>query len=361
MFRSVAAEASVPTEWRPKTHVSFRITLPASTHARTVDVLGSWDNYRTAIPLEQDRRVGQDVWKGILSQNGGLEMGTEHYYYFLLDQKHSIPDPQSSPASLAVDTRLGKLISVLYVPVELPPMPDVPPQQQTTANHTKTISETSISPTNAVGSSVFADFDHGGVAFEKPREVPVTDRIAKGGSSFRDRLRVRRSSTTVARIPPTDDHQHKTKRRRGWGLQLSASTAFLRKSYRSHDREYMSSDDEEMLPPPSTPRDENAIRDIAGYIRSTHHTPVSAYPIPSASEPSPGMYSSFYSSEDDDEISTPVDEPQAAQYPKYFNFDELKSGTATEELGCLRDQIAGEVKWRKEMESELGYLGSVVV
>jgi hypothetical protein len=22
-----------------------------------------------------------DVWKGILSHNGGLEMGSEHYYY----------------------------------------------------------------------------------------------------------------------------------------------------------------------------------------------------------------------------------------------------------------------------------------
>jgi hypothetical protein len=44
-------------------------------------VLGSWDNYRTATALEQDRRVGRDVWKAILTANGGLEMGSEHFYY----------------------------------------------------------------------------------------------------------------------------------------------------------------------------------------------------------------------------------------------------------------------------------------
>ena len=49
--------------------------------AAAVDILGSWDNFRTPVPLEQDRRVGADVWKGILSANGGLEMGSEHHYY----------------------------------------------------------------------------------------------------------------------------------------------------------------------------------------------------------------------------------------------------------------------------------------
>jgi hypothetical protein len=44
-------------------------------------VVGSWDDYRTSTPLEQDRRVGRDVWKGILTANDGLEMGSEHYYY----------------------------------------------------------------------------------------------------------------------------------------------------------------------------------------------------------------------------------------------------------------------------------------
>lgn len=312
-----------------------------------------------------------------------------------MDRKHCIPDPQSTPASLAVDTKLGKLISVLYVPVELPPTPEVPQHQQhqhqpSTASARTTISETSISPASAVGCSVFADFDDGGVAFEQPREAPppvsVADKIAtvaKGGS-FRDRLRVRRSVARMLGSPEPEDQehyqlQHKTKRRRGWGLQLSVSTAFLKKSYRSHG-EYFSEDDEETLPdataaPPSPlpPRDEDAIRDIAGYLRSTHHTPVSAYPVLSAaSESSPGMYSSFYSSEEDDEISTPVDEAPR-QYLKYFNFDEIKCGAAVDDvvvpeergcvrsLGCLREQVAGEAKWRREMESELGYLGSVVV
>lgn len=63
----------------PCSHV--RRTLPPPTLAVAVDILGSWDNFRTPVPLEQDRRVGADVWKGILSANGGLEMGSEHHYY----------------------------------------------------------------------------------------------------------------------------------------------------------------------------------------------------------------------------------------------------------------------------------------
>jgi hypothetical protein len=82
---------------RPKTHVSFRMSapppfasitstdrdrsLPSITYASSVEVIGSWDNYRTATALEQDRRVGRDVWKAILTANGGLEMGSEHFYY----------------------------------------------------------------------------------------------------------------------------------------------------------------------------------------------------------------------------------------------------------------------------------------
>jgi hypothetical protein len=90
-----------------KTHVSFRVyvppfpqdrhrcilllrpsniadrpsSLPPHAHPSTVRVLGSWDNFTTPLLLEQDRRVGRDVWKGLFTVNGGLEMGSEHLYY----------------------------------------------------------------------------------------------------------------------------------------------------------------------------------------------------------------------------------------------------------------------------------------
>jgi hypothetical protein len=92
------------------------------------------------------------------------------------------------------------------------------------------------------------------------------------------------------------------------------------------------------------------------------------------------MYSSLYSSEDDDEdvdvegedtgmeeeeeeeeLATPVDDTEAGQLPRYYNFDEVKPLGHGESLSCLREHVQGEVKWRREMESELGYLGSVVV
>lgn len=55
--------------------------LPADTTPQTVHLLGSWDNFRTASAMEQDIRVGRGVWKYMITDNGGLEMGTEHTYY----------------------------------------------------------------------------------------------------------------------------------------------------------------------------------------------------------------------------------------------------------------------------------------
>lgn len=179
----------------------------------------------------------------------------------------------------------------------------------------------------------------------------------------------------------TGDHRER-KRRRGWGL--SVSTAFLRRSsYKEPERQ-------------ETGRNEEAIRDIAGYLRNnveTGHRSF-AYPVPTSVpsslyssedriEQSPDMCTSFYSSEDEeneDEITTPPDDTmselqQTQSYPKYYNFDELmKSGGAyagdilvaaegadVRPLEYLREQVAREVKWRDEIVDELGYLGSVVV
>ena len=158
---------------------------------------------------------------------------------------------------------------------------------------------------------------------------------------------------------------------------------------------------------PDHERHEQAIRDIAGYLRSHTDNHNQPYPLspPVQSELSPGMYSTFYSSSDDgdgdgdgddgddeeEEAVTPVDE----QVPRYWNFDELRCGGgravgsssngpgrpggsgggvggggsrsrsgggggglgALGSLDQLREQVAGEVRWRQEM----GYLGSFVV
>jgi hypothetical protein len=135
------------------------------------------------------------------------------------------------------------------------------------------------------------------------------------------------------------------------------------------------------------------MREMAGYLRSgassrrSHYSPPNPHlpphqPVhaPQSSIPVPDMYASLYSSEDDDEdvdvegedtgmeeeeeeeeLATPVDDTEAGQLPRYYNFDEVKPLGHGESLSCLREHVQGEVKWRREMESELGYLGSVVV
>ena len=397
------------TRERGEIHTDGLRTLPPFTYANTVDVVGSWDNFGTATPLEQDRRVGRDVWKTILTLNGGLEMGSEHYYYvctptlccytcmltvpdkqFLLDRKHIIPDPQSPPSSLMVQPRTGRLLSVLFVPVELPPSPTVKFAQQMEQV------EAAVSSPTIVGSLLFADFDGESddvmvKSFEQPQpQQPrqIENNNNRKRRTFRERLRVRRSFLGS----PGLEEEHKPKRRRGWGLQLSVSTAFLRMGYRSSasDGDEVEGEDINTRPPQ---RDDPEIADIVGYLRSNDDaaTPKAAprvisVPItqshsasssvcsqnPGNTSPSPGMYSSFYSSEDDeDEVATPVD----ITFPKYYNFDELKCGDAEVEdtarssggestapsLKCLREQVGGEMAWQQEIVSEHGYLGSVVV
>jgi hypothetical protein len=228
-------------------------------------------------------------------------------------------------------------------------------------------------------SSVFADFDGGHRRQSEPQlSVPVAAAARKKSASFRDRLLLRRS---IIGSPEVDGR--KAKRRKSLGLQLSLSSPFLRRGYKAGEAE------------PALERDEEAIADIVGYIRSGNATPVAPAPAPvlyvppatttassvysmDTRETEPGM-SSFYSSEDDenDEVATPTDvAPTPRSYPKYYNFDEIKPTDTAKEvqkqqqqqeqvavrpLDCLRDQVVGELQWRDEMVGELGYLRSVVV
>jgi hypothetical protein len=249
------------------------------------------------------------------------------------------------------------------VPIELPPSPEpiIP------------LSPVSTRPVSAVGSSVFADFDGEASARRQSEpQIPVqAAAIPKKTASFRDRLLLRRS---IIESPEADGH--KAKRRRSLGLQLSLSSAFLRLGYKAGEEV-----EPEKLP---EERDEDAIADIVGYIRSGTSTPVPApapvlYMPPTAAssvysmdtrETEPGM-SSFYSSEDDenDEVATPTDlAPTPRSYPKYYNFDEIKPEArevqkqeVVRPLGFLREQVVGELQWRDEMVGELGYLRGVVV
>ena len=366
-------------------------TIPPETTAASIHVVGSWDGFRTPLALEQDQRVGRDVWKTVLSRDGGLEMGSEHVYYvsndrsrqpkstamlterqFLIDNKYPMPDPAGPHR---VDNRTGRMVSILYVPVELAPTPERPrysPPSTAVSRSTTTsygsLLERTMSPSSVVGSSLFADFSDQGSSVDLTRQ---TSRKAMSiASSFRSRLKNRTMTGILGSSPPA-------KRRRSWG------TGFL------HRRG--SADEMEIDAGGATEQD---ILDIAGYLRSDDGNANAAFsrtvscqlpmPIHTIPESRPISYSSrlsessprstsghdfvadlppelhaYFSYSSDDEM--PETPPSAStRFPRFYNFDEVKGG-GLKELGLLRDEVAGDVKWRDELVGELGYLGGVVV
>ena len=367
----------------------------------------------------------------------------------LLDRKHRIADPQSPPSALACDPRCpGKPLSLLYVPVqlpsssELPAAPECPSQPHSPRLLADAVPAPAPAPTPAVGSE---RPQPAGVAFPERKPVVTFEQQptlphkrhdkptappAAAPTSLRERLRARRSMILLKSADNSSSSNNNSnsnsnnsncytntnscnnngsssstnssrngggdkKPPRLWGLQLGG----VLKRHASSQ----SDEDARMLPSPALrdryprpvelpdhERHEQAIRDIAGYLRSHSDNHNQPYPLspPVQSELSPGMYSTFYSSSDDgdddeEEAVTPADE----QVPRYWNFDELRCGGgravgsssngpgrpggrggsgggggggglgALGGLDELREQVAGEVRWRQEM----GYLGSFVV
>ena len=72
---------------------------------RTVELLGSWDNFSRPYRLERDLRMGRGHWRGCHSfkditcdgdtersvqrRNGGLRMGGTYWYFVSLQSNHS--------------------------------------------------------------------------------------------------------------------------------------------------------------------------------------------------------------------------------------------------------------------------------
>ncbi|KAI5777935.1 hypothetical protein EDC01DRAFT_384133 [Geopyxis carbonaria] len=474
-------------EVEKKTAFTFRIILPAATATRSVHVLGSWDNFTTAYPLEEDNRVGRGVWKGSLTQGGGLTMGKEYKYYLLLDHRHCIPDPQVSSDCITVDSRTGKLCSILYVPIELPPTPEEESSSPPASSHfdeasNPQLEETTISPHSVIGNSVFAGFDSEGTIFEKPRDAPhhpiTTSRtpapIKSTRNSLRDKLRNRRSVAGLFGVldEPISRGNTESPKRRKWAMNPKASFLKLRYLKSSEGEPVLAQNpvqEEETFMPDreeQVPRNRDEFNDVIGYLRSNNtsndaspssHSPHSLYyspqnthtpntpaylgmgnspylpqrmsdgshysqapsnfTSPSLSHSStsasnsfhePGewrtgnvygseVYSKWNSSDDLDpeynvgpsssglgieskpgDSGIDINEQSGYSYPRFFNFDELKGGnrdigryagdvilsgdeSSVRPLRSLRDDVAGELKWRDEMVKELGYLGGVVI
>ncbi|OBT90281.1 hypothetical protein VE02_01256 [Pseudogymnoascus sp. 03VT05] len=110
--------------------------LQTSSHARSVQLIGSWDNFSKRYPMEKDARRGHGEWRGCYSfkdiicdgdsansakRNGGLKMGHTYYYYYEIDDGIEIHDP-TRPFTTACQYLPGQPVNFLWVPVEESPL-----------------------------------------------------------------------------------------------------------------------------------------------------------------------------------------------------------------------------------------------
>ncbi|KAL7269723.1 hypothetical protein RUND412_007599 [Rhizina undulata] len=276
-------------------------TLTGTAPPKTVHLLGSWDNFTTAYAMEQDCRVGRGVWKVMLSDKGGLEMGAVYQYYFLIDSKHLMPDPCSTPDLTTVNPKTGRLMSIIHVPMLLPPGSENPPAppphvylpRRVDTNFKRDQRESFI--TNATSFFQSGD-DVAEKSFEDPRKVPAQPRpIIQpkpyfSSSNLKDKFKVtgaRRISSGFFALEKDNSAEEDTGKKKRWSIGRKTSGLFRpRNGVRPGDAERAnaiinaavdkySEEDEELLdtprgaavaaqqrsiPPPG-------IEDVAGYLR----------------------------------------------------------------------------------------------
>ncbi|OJD18493.1 hypothetical protein AJ78_01482 [Emergomyces pasteurianus Ep9510] len=116
------------------TLMTFLVRTPPNT--RSVKLLGSWDNFRRAYPMEKDSRIGRGHWKGCHTftniicdgetnshtpgRDGGLRMGGTYWYYYQLDNEVDFFN-EAEPVTTSCPFLPGQPLNVLNVPIYLPP------------------------------------------------------------------------------------------------------------------------------------------------------------------------------------------------------------------------------------------------
>ncbi|OAX79675.1 hypothetical protein ACJ72_06005 [Emergomyces africanus] len=115
------------------TLMTFLVRTPPNT--RSVKLLGSWDNFRRAYPMEKDSRIGRGHWKGCHTftniicdgetnsyspgRDGGLRMGGTYWYYYQLDHEVDFFN-EAEPVTTSCPFLPGQPLNVLNVPINLP-------------------------------------------------------------------------------------------------------------------------------------------------------------------------------------------------------------------------------------------------
>ncbi|KAJ9650864.1 hypothetical protein H2198_009834 [Neophaeococcomyces mojaviensis] len=99
----------------PAVQLSF--TLRTSPNVRTVHLLGSWDNYKSQLPLSvaKDASAKPGSWKGTFRFQGNhaLKLGSRYWYYYIVDGYHVSHDPAKEHVT---EKTTGRKLNILDVP-----------------------------------------------------------------------------------------------------------------------------------------------------------------------------------------------------------------------------------------------------
>ena len=111
--------------------VQLTFTLRTSPNVRTVHLLGSWDNYKSQLPLAivKDSSAKPGSWKGTFRFQGShaLKLGSRYWYYYIVDGYHVSHDPAKE---YTTEKTTGRKLNILDVPGGKPgEKPSRPPVQ----------------------------------------------------------------------------------------------------------------------------------------------------------------------------------------------------------------------------------------
>jgi hypothetical protein len=97
--------------------VQLTFTLRTSPNVRTVHLLGSWDNYKSQLPLSvvKDASAKPGSWKGTFRFQGShaLKLGSRYWYYYIVDGYHVSHDPAKE---FTTEKTTGRKLNILDVP-----------------------------------------------------------------------------------------------------------------------------------------------------------------------------------------------------------------------------------------------------
>jgi hypothetical protein len=99
----------------PAVQLSF--TLRTSPNVRTVHLLGSWDNYKSQLPLSvvKDPTAKPGTRKGTFrfQRSKPLKLGSRYWYYYIVDGYHVSHDPAKE---FVTEKTTGRKLNIIDVP-----------------------------------------------------------------------------------------------------------------------------------------------------------------------------------------------------------------------------------------------------